>query len=381
MEWLSGLELDPILEPINDDSPTGEDLRADTSHSSVYYKIKSLRNEARSLERRRMRGESDVPPVETCWRALISLTIETLAQKSKDLELCAYLIEALIREHDFPGLHDGFRLTRELCERYWDNIFPLPDESGLESRVIYLAGLNGVDSEGTLIRPILMCPLTAGETVPPCSTAAYQRSQSLASLSPDEQQARIEEGALSPEMVEVAVKETPVDFLTTQRQHIQTCLEEYGRLTSLLDEQCGEHAPHSSAINTALQTCEETLQYVAGSSLVQIPDTEEVDDPASEPNEEAAETPSEVRTSRVEAAQIKTRADALRCIELVADYFRRAEPHSPLSYAADQLVRWGSMPLPELLIETLPDPSARSHLFTLMGIPDANAHGDSYDDD
>ncbi|MFK7821786.1 MAG: type VI secretion system protein TssA [Planctomycetaceae bacterium] len=384
MEWLSNLELDLILEPISDESPCGEDLRQDTSHNSVYYKIKSLRNEARTLERRRMRGESDVPPAETCWRALISLATETLSTQSKDLELCAYLIEALIREHDFPGLHDGFQLTRELCERYWDNVYPLPEAESYEARVVYLAGLNGVDSEGTLIRPILMCPLTAGQSVPPCSTAAYQHAQSLTSLNPEERQARIEEGAISTEMIEVAVKETSSEFLQNQRKCIQVCLEEFGRLTGFLDERCGEHSPHSSAITNALETCFDTLKYVAGHSLIDE-GAKPADEQAIEAGEEESlvEGQSETGTvasvvpARIEASQIQDRSDAIRCVQLVADFFRKTEPHSPLSYAADQLARWGSMPLPELLTETLPDDGARSHLFTLMGIPEVPAHAES----
>lgn len=384
MDWLSGLDLDAILEPISEEQPCGKNLRDDSSHASVYYKIKSLRNEARALERRRMRGEKDAPPAETCWRALINLTIDTLTKDTKDLELCAYLIEALIREHDFPGLHDGFLLARELCERFWDTVYPLPDEAGFETRVVYLAGLNGVDSEGTLIRPILMCPLTAGESVTPCSTAAYQRSQQFESLSEDEQRQRIEEGVLSPDMVETAVKETPDNFLTAQREHIQTCIDEYGRLTAFLDENCGEHAPHSSALQTALTTCAETLRYVAGHRLIdQVP--EEIEEPAAEDDtsgtEESGEPTESVVAGSAPATQagpgeIRTRADALKCIGLVAQYFREAEPHSPLSYAADQLVRWGGMALPELLVETLPDPDARAYLFTLMGIPQEQPGGE-----
>ncbi len=373
MDWLSGLDFDPLLEPISEENPCGPDLRDDDSHNSIYFKIKSLRHEARALERKRVRGETDCPPPETCWKALVNLLTDTLANKSKDLELCAYLIESLIRQHDFPGLRDGFRVTRELCERYWEGIYPLPDESGLETRTVYLAGLNGVESDGTLIGPILMCPLTAGATVSPCSTAGYQQSQQLSSLPPDQQRQYIEEGALSPDMVATAVKETPIDFLTQQREHIAACLEEFALLTSCLDERCADQAPHSSSIRTALETCAETLLYVAGNTLAEAEPVEEASADADVADDGTQQAPSRPAPRRIDSSQIQSRTDALKCMQLVADYFRRTEPHSPLSYAADQLVRWGGMSLPELLVETLPDPSARSHLFTLMGMPESHA--------
>src|SRR5262249_7477380 len=65
---------------------------------------------------------------------------------------------------------------------------------------------------------------------------------------------------------------------------------------------------------------------------------------------------------------VQTRDEALRALSEVATYFRRTEPHSPLSYAAEQLVRWGRLPLPELLTELIPDNASRDYLFTLVGM-------------
>jgi hypothetical protein len=40
----------------------------------------------------------------------------------------------------------------------------------------------------------------------------------------------------------------------------------------------------------------------------------------------------------------QSRADALRRLAAVAAYFRRTEPHSPVSYLVQRAVRWGEMP-------------------------------------
>jgi type VI secretion system protein ImpA len=52
----------------------------------------------------------------------------------------------------------------------------------------------------------------------------------------------------------------------------------------------------------------------------------------------------------------------------VAEYFRRNEPHTPVSYALEQVVRWGKMSLPDLLLELIPEDSPRSNLYRLVGI-------------
>ncbi len=45
------------------------------------------------------------------------------------------------------------------------------------------------------------------------------------------------------------------------------------------------------------------------------------------------------------AGALTSRAQALQQLRLVADYFRRTEPHSPVAYLADKAARWGDMPL------------------------------------
>ena len=66
--------------------------------------------------------------------------------------------------------------------------------------------------------------------------------------------------------------------------------------------------------------------------------------------------------------EIATREDALRLLDQVARWFRKVEPHSPLSYTLEEAVRRGRMTLPELLQETLQDESARSAFLTALGI-------------
>jgi type VI secretion system protein ImpA len=69
-----------------------------------------------------------------------------------------------------------------------------------------------------------------------------------------------------------------------------------------------------------------------------------------------------------ESSVIRTREDAYRQLERVADYFRGNEPHNPISYALEQAVRWSKMPLPELLTELISDKGPREELFRLLGI-------------
>ena len=73
--------------------------------------------------------------------------------------------------------------------------------------------------------------------------------------------------------------------------------------------------------------------------------------------------------------QAASREDALRALGEIANFFRRTEPHSPLSYTLDEAVRRGRMTWPELLAEVVADTDTRNGILTTLGHPTAAARG------
>ena len=81
---------------------------------------------------------------------------------------------------------------------------------------------------------------------------------------------------------------------------------------------------------------------------------------------------------------VNSRAEAFKTLTEVARFFRKSEPHSPVSYALEQVVKWGKMSLPDLLTELIRDSSARESMFRHVGISESDQAGNSsssYDDD
>src|SRR5262245_34608695 len=136
--------MEALLAPVSETAPTGSNVRDDPSPSSPYFQLKDLRKAARVAERNAdSSGESAgfVPE----WKTARDLAASIIAERSKDLEVAAWLIEALVRTDGFAGLRDGFQLTRSLIERYWDSLYSLEDEEGVATKVAPLTGLNGLD--------------------------------------------------------------------------------------------------------------------------------------------------------------------------------------------------------------------------------------------
>ena len=71
----------------------------------------------------------------------------------------------------------------------------------------------------------------------------------------------------------------------------------------------------------------------------------------------------------------QNRQQALQKLNEAADYFRRSEPHSPISYLVERAVRWGGMPLMEVLAECVEDPSALQRIQLNLGIRSSESEG------
>src|SRR5208283_2991492 len=99
---------------------------------------------------------------------------------------------------------------------FWDNLYPLPDEEGLATRLACVAGLNGEESDGVIIAPIAGVSVTAAGSCRPLTLADYRRALDLERLvDPDKRAQRIEQGAFNLAAFEKAVRETPREFYVT----------------------------------------------------------------------------------------------------------------------------------------------------------------------
>jgi len=76
-------------------------------------------------------------------------------------------------------------------------------------------------------------------------------------------------------------------------------------------------------------------------------------------------------SKKITGSTISDRDAALQQLHQVATYFRREEPHSPISYSIEQAIRWSKLPLTELIKELIPDESARTKYQHLSGIDTA----------
>jgi len=354
------ISIEPMVRPFEGESPAGKDIRRDSSPASLYYAIKAARQAARASERNSVFDEGS-NEADTHWRKILEIAPDILANHGKDLEVASWYVEALVRCHGFLGLRDGLNLVRQLVEQFWDTLFPQPDEDGIATRVAPLAGLNGEGAEGVLVAPIRNVPITEGQPPGPFSLWHYQQARDAQKISDDKARAqKIEKLGFTTADIEKAVNESSEAFYVGCRDNIRACLAAYRDINRILTERCGTRAaPPTSNVIGVLEECLATIVHIAGHKLP----PEEVPADGTE-----AGTAGEAGSTQTASGPIKTREQAFRQLRTIALFFRQTEPHSPISYVLDKAVKWGGMPLNELIMELIPDSNSRTHYMTLTGV-------------
>jgi len=360
------IQLESLLAPISDDNPVGDDIREDSSPTSPYYTIKDARNAARAAERNNM-FDGDSSEADDQWRKIIDLAPDILQNQAKDLEVASWYTEALIRRYGFQGLRDGFKLIQGLIDQYWDNLYPLPDEDGVETRVASLTGLNGEGAEGVLIAPIRNVNLTQGNEPGPFSFWRYQQALDIEKIIDEEIKAdKAAKLGFSNEDVERAVSESSEAFFVNIRDDVTICIDTFRAIATKLDEYCGiNDAPPISNIINILTDCQGTINHIG---KYKIPSEEVAEGDADSADGSGNSADGSASAAQQTGGPVKSRADAFKRLIEISEFFRKSEPHSPISYILERAVKWGDMPLDTLMRELIPDSSSRDTYGSLTGV-------------
>ncbi|QTL01705.1 type VI secretion system protein TssA [Aquabacter sp. L1I39] len=360
-----------LLSPISENAPEGSDPRADISPSSPFLALK----DARALARRKERArdiDADAPSALEDWDQVARLGYDILAEKGKDLEVCAWMIEALLRLDGFTGLRTGMEVARGLVEGFWDTLFPLPDEDGDEPRLAPFIALNGTSADGTLVQPLRKVPLTPGaEGVP---LWQYEQALEVSRIGDaTKREARIKGGALSLDAFTVAVQEGSPAFYMGLVGRIDGALASINALSDAFSARVGADAPPAGAIRALLETNREAVQAFAAEKLAQAAaarshEAANRQDGDAEHDAEEEETADGEAAGSLPARRPVSREQALGQILEIARFFRVSEPHSPVSYVLEETVRRARMSMTELLDELIVDQDARRYFYLASGI-------------
>ncbi len=177
-----------------------------------------------------------------------------------------------------------------------------------------------------------------------------KNSQDLAGIADAERrQQRLDRGVLPFETVENEARKADLTLFDALRDRAAEAAQAWQAMGQSLDRRAGPDAPPTGKVRDLLAQIEGAAKRFAGTETA---NREEPAEPTPEPTAAAAVAASAAAPA---AGGLASREDALRALAQIADFFRRTEPHSPLSYTLQEAVRRGRLTWPELLAEIVPD--------------------------
>lgn len=81
-----------------------------------------------------------------------------------------------------------------------------------------------------------------------------------------------------------------------------------------------------------------------------------------------AETPTSTAGPSGPAGPITNRKVAFERLKEVADFLRRTEPHSPVSYLVQRAIKWGDMSLENVISELVKNNDVRKQIMETLGV-------------
>ncbi len=338
---------DGLLDAVPGPAPAGTSLR----YGPVHAEIEEAR---RSDEADLPRGVWSHELKHADWDRVIGLCRAALAERSKDLQVAGWLVEAAAERDGLARAADGLGFVAALCDAYWDGLHPPHDGEADSARFAPLVWL-----EAALVRIVQTVPVALPDAAPeeaqPFSWTDYVNAarRDVARRSADGKKP----GGVGVAAFDAAVAATPAHHLETLEIGIQRLSEAAVALEAKLSALAGEVAPTFSRLRASLQDLLTLLRPILTQRARPRPVRTIAALPAPAGEQAArAESATECVAAPMlpaldAAASDYGRAEAYRTLSEVAGYLRRVEPHSPVPYLIDRAVRWGGMSFAEVLAD------------------------------
>ena len=333
---------DDLLNPIPGENPSGANLRYDP----VFDKIKEARREEDDAPQGEWQRERKVAD----YKIVFKLASDTLATRTKDLQLAAWLTEALLHQEGFSGLRQGLDLMRGLIGNFWDTLYPESEDGDLELRAA------PVEWTGTTLDGALrQIPITRSGL----SFYKYKESRTLgyeadAAGNDVKQQARaaaVADGKITADDSDKESAATPTAQYEAWVAAMDGCQESLEALGSLCEQKFGNYAPSFSPLRAALEEVRHTTNQIlqkrtdrAGAAPGSEPEPEP--EAAGEPSGDssaAAAAAAPARKRGVVSIEPEDVDDAAARLAAVARFLRQQDPYSPAPYLLLRGYRWGEL--------------------------------------
>jgi type VI secretion system protein ImpA len=329
-EWQS----QELLLPITPDQPCGESLE-DTPLLASFDAYRVF-GQAKALDAAPDAGEkwTPKPPESPEWAEIRDKAAEALG-KSKDLRVLAFLGTALLRTDGVPAFSETLKIASQWLGTYWSQTYPLVDEDAVLRR----SALNCFADPMAVVDGLRRLPLVRSREhgkfgLREIEIATGQLTPGAGDARPDLEQ------------IKAAFAGMPLAEL----EHLYESVVGAAAALKSIDAKMRDAAGSDAAPGfESLAALLEKMVRAVRDQLALRPDHAAL---------LGTDSGGDVGVGVV--GSVKSRQDAIRALDAVADFFRHTEPSSPIPLFLDRAKRLVSKDFLEVLADIAPEAVAQA---------------------
>ena len=366
------LELEALLKAISVEAPCGMDC----SFSNEFHAIKKAKTQDDLLLDQ---GDWIAEPKQADWNFVNSKATELLTERTKDIRLYSWLIEAWSKLYGFEGVAKGLELTQRSLSDFWMLLHPEIEDDDLDQRLGLLQGL--INQLPVSIKNIPVVNLSPFYSLIDYEALLHQQNLRRKHTE-DHDEVNLNS---SLEQFEQALFNSSKSFQYKNYQAYLEILKQWNILKDVLNGLMGLDAPSFALIDSQLESIHSSLKKIykadAFGSLEE--DTNKINpESGTKISPEAIHSPIEIEstitTRHPQKFQpqlqnhVANREQAMQVLQDIADYFQTNEPHSPVSYMLHKTIKWNQMPLHEWLSQVIKNENPLETVHELLGVQKNN---------
>jgi type VI secretion system protein ImpA len=352
---MSVIEVEPLTAELSAEAPAGADLEYDPA----YFELEKLAQGTPESEMGDVKKAAEEPE----WKEVKTAAL-ALFDKTRDLRVAMILTVALLQEDGIAGFRDGVGVVKGFVEKLWDQFYPKLDPEDNNDPTARINVLKGFDGDGS-------------------SADLYKFKQRLREATLTNSQQRIgkfsyrdiqiangevpaptaKEGQPPPQvpdkdLINAAFADTTTEDLQAEQTTVQDALADLVALDAALAEKVGGGVgPDLTSLKDVLDELQKVLQdQLAKRGIGEAPATEERMGAGS--GGEGAPRGGAI------SGEIGSRADVVRMLEKICEYYDRYEPGSPVPIFMNRAKRLVTMSFVDLMKDLAPDAMAKIEVFT-----------------
>jgi type VI secretion system protein ImpA len=345
------IEVEDLLKPVSESQPCGEDF---TYHPS----FQNLEVIARG------KPETQFSPAEEPqWKEVRDAATEVLGQ-SKHLSAAVILTLSLLKINGLEGLRDGLAVVHGLVEKYWNDLYPKLDPEDRNDPTERLNILNNLSSAGepykftVHVRQLVLCESPSmGRITLQQYLAAKEKGNKTESAEGNGG------GASGPELsqIQAIFREAGPESAAASLALVNDSIGHAQGIDSFLDSTLGAGlGVNFEAINKLLGEFKHAVEpYAVG---------EEAATPAGDGDVTLELSPrggqSRAGGGAAMSGSIQTRADVVKALDLICDYYRDNEPSSPVPLILQRAQRLVDKDFMEIMTDLTPEALAQLQIIT-----------------